>query len=409
MPTRKLKILNDPVYGFVSLTSERLFDLIEHPYVQRLRRIRQMGLSELVYPGALHTRFHHAIGAMHLMRIALDSLRYKGREISEQEYESAQIAILLHDLGHGPFSHALEFSLLEGVQHEKVSLLLMKKLSAEFGGALDTAIEMFSGTYPRPFFHQLISSQLDIDRLDYLQRDCYFTGVTEGQIGAQRIIKLLDVENEALVVEEKGIYSVENFLNARRLMYWQVYLHKASLSGEQMLISALMRAKWLASQGDCPPGSVALTYFLSQSIEPKTLARDPQALDHFLAMDDYDLWMAIKTWEHHPDPILSLLCGGILHRKLFRIHLSDKAPSGAEIKRCEKKIEATYPFGTDTAQFLLLRGKVSNKGYMAGGEKIFIRTKTGEIKDIADASDLPNIKAISKVVKKHFLAYPKGL
>ncbi len=295
------KILNDPVYGFITIPSELIFAIIDHPFFQRLRRIKQLGLTDFVYPGALHTRFHHALGAMHLMSITLDNLRIKGTEISDQEYEAALISILLHDIGHGPFSHALEYGLLKGIPHEELSLLTIELLNQEFSGRLDLVLRIFKNQYERKFFHQLVSSQLDIDRLDYLQRDCFFTGVSEGTIGADRIIKMMDVKNDQIVIEEKGIYSIENFLSARRLMYWQVYLHKTTVSAEKMLINLILRAKDLRQSGTKFYLTESFDFFLTQNLTIQDFKENPHLLRLFLEMDDFDIWGAIKLWKNHPD------------------------------------------------------------------------------------------------------------
>jgi len=403
----KKKIFNDPVYGFINIKSDLVFDIIEHPFFQRLRRIKQLGLTELVYPGAHHTRFHHAIGAMHLMTKALDSLRSKGIAIDEKEYESALIAILLHDIGHGPFSHALEYSLLPGVKHESLSFLFMKKLNDEFNGALDTTLKMFQNTYKRKFFHQLISSQLDMDRLDYLKRDSFFTGVSEGAIGLERIINMLNVVDDQIVIEEKGIYSIENFLNARRLMYWQVYLHKTSVSAEKLLINLIIRARELAKSGQDVFGTEAFKVFLNSTITLDNFQNEEKYLKVFGQLDDYDVWSSIKVWSSNEDKILRTLSKGILERKLFKIKLTNEPLSKTDLKKIKSKIMAEYDLLNADARFLMAHGEVTNKAYIAEGQKINILTKKGKVKDIAEAADLPNITAISKIVKKHYLCCPK--
>ncbi|MFN6945271.1 MAG: HD domain-containing protein [Cytophagaceae bacterium] len=405
----KKKIFNDPIYGFVTISNDLIFDIIEHPYFQRLRRIKQLGLTDLIYPGALHTRFHHAIGAMHLMGLTLSNLRSRGHEVTEKEFISAQIAILLHDVGHGPFSHTLEHTLLNNINHEKISLLTIQKLNQIFGGELDMALEMFSGAYHRKFFHQLISSQLDIDRLDYLQRDCFFTGVSEGTIGADRIIKMLDVVDNSIVIEEKGIYSVENFLNSRRLMYWQVYLHKTTVSAEKMLIQVIKRAKYLVQKGEVLFASEPLEFFLRNDLTYEDFLNNENTLDTFLRLDDYDIWGALKIWVTNKDIFLSELCRGLLERKLFKIQLSNDPFKESQVRSIKECLKSTYKIGESDLEYFLLLGAVSNEAYMAGGEKINILMKTGNILDVAKASDLPNITAISKIVKKYYLCYPKEL
>lgn len=384
-----------------------MFDIIEHPFFQRLRRIKQLGLTDLIYPGALHTRFHHAIGAMHLMTRALDSLRSKGIEIDDHEYESAQIAILLHDIGHGPFSHALEYSLMPGVQHESISFQFMKYLNKEFNGALSTTLKIFQNTYKRKFFHQLVSSQLDMDRLDYLKRDSFFTGVSEGAIGLDRIISMLNVVNDQIVVEEKGIYSIENFLNARRLMYWQVYLHKASVSAEKMIINLIIRAKELAKSGESIFATPAFNTFLSTNISIDDFQQKPALLETFGQLDDYDIWASIKMWSQSDDKILRLLSNSLLNRKLFKIKLTNESLSKQELEKIRLAIVDQFDVLKSDARYLLAYGEVTNKAYIAEGQKINILTKKGKVLDIAQAADLPNITAMSKIVKKHYLCCPK--
>ena len=405
----KRKLFNDPVYGFITIHSDLVFDIIEQPVFQRLRRIRQMGLADYVYLGAHHTRFHHALGAMHLMECTLESLRAKGHDISEHEWESALLAILLHDVGHGPCSHALEFSILSGVKHESLSLLIMRQLDAQFNGALGTAIQMFSGTYPRKFFNQLIASQLDIDRLDYLNRDSFFTGVTEGTVGAERIIKMLDVANNELVVEEKGIYSIENFLNARRLMYWQVYLHKTAISAETMLIQIIRRAKELAKSGAEVFASPALALFLHPPVRNADFTDNPAYLRAFGQLDDYDIWGAVKIWTQHPDFTLATLSRMLLERKLFRIVLAAEKPEPEFVAGIQARLSEYYGLESRNLPYFCIEGSTSNAAYLAGGTGINILTKKGKITDIAEASDLPNIKAMSKPVKKYYVCWAREI
>ena len=405
----KKKIFNDPVYGFINIPGELIFDIIEHPWFQRLRRIRQLGLTDLIYPGALHTRFHHAIGSMHLMGLALVNLRNKGHHISSQELEAARIAVLLHDMGHGPFSHTLEHSLMKNVAHEKLSTFIISKLNEEFNGALTLALEIFNNKYKRKFFYQLVSGQLDIDRMDYLQRDCFFTGVSEGTIGADRIIKMLDVHHDKLVVEEKGIYSIENFLSARRLMYWQVYLHKTTVSAEKMLISIVERAKYLQRGGEKIFATDSLALFLKQDVKLSDFEKNPEYLKAFTSMDDYDIWASVKMWSKNHDKILSRLCCDLLDRRLFRIEITVKDFEQGIIWKLEKNICAKLKIKEEDLEYFLLKGSVSNAAYLDKEDKINILTKTGRVVDVALASDLPNIKAISKIVKKHYLCWPKNV
>ncbi|CAN5453162.1 HD domain-containing protein [soil metagenome] len=404
----KNKIVNDPVYGFISIKSEKIFDLIEHPFIQRMRHIRQLGLAELVYPGAIHTRFHHALGATHLMGQALAVLRSKGVDLSDDEIEATQIAILLHDTGHGPFSHALEQTLV-GIKHESISFLFMKELNRQSGGALDLALKIFQNTHPKKFLHQLVSSQLDIDRLDYLNRDSFFTGVKEGAVGTDRIIAMLNVVNGQLVVEEKGIYNIENFLNARRLMYWQVYLHKTSVSAERLLVNIIKRAHYLAISGEQIPASDSLSMFLYHRYTLDDFAEKKSILKAFGGLDDYDVWGAIKQWQSHSDEVLAKLCAMLLERKLFQIKLSTEPIQKSDIEMVKEAIGKEYQLMKSDATYLFSHGTVSNEAYLSERNSIQILMKSGELIDVAQASDLPNIKAMSKIVKKNYLCWPKNL
>lgn len=402
------KILNDPVYGFITIPSELIFTIIDHPYFQRLRRIKQLGLTDFVYPGALHTRFHHAIGAMHLMSITLDNLRVKGTEISNQEYEATLIAILLHDIGHGPFSHALEYSLLKGVPHEELSLLTIEFLNEQLGGQLDLALRIFKNQYNRKFLNQLVSSQLDIDRLDYLQRDCFFTGVSEGTIGADRIIKMMAVKDEQLVIEEKGIYSIENFLSARRLMYWQVYLHKTTVSAEKMLINLIQRSKDLSQSGMKFTVSEELDFFMKRDFTLYDFKSNLEILEKFHSLDDFDIWGAIKLWKNHSDYILANISRMFLTRNLFKINLSNEPFRDDEILDQREKTKKKLNLPDSDVGYFFSSGKVSNYGYLAK-DKINILTKKGRVIDVAQAADLPNIKVMSKIVEKQYLCKAKNL
>lgn len=402
----KKKIINDPVYGFITISNELIYEIISHPYFQRLRHIKQLGLTDFVYPAALHTRFQHALGAMYLMGKVLDTLRLKGVEISGDEYEASQLAILLHDIGHGPFSHTLEDSILPGIKHESLSYLFMEGLNKEFRGGLDLTIKIFRNSYKRKFFHQLVSSQLDIDRLDYLKRDCFFTGVQEGTIGVDRIISMLTVHQDSLVVEEKGIYSIESFLNARRLMYWQVYLHKTTVSTERMLVNLMRRAQALVRAGEPLLASNSLLPFLEKDFAIADFREDPNILRSFGQLDDNDIWGAIKFWRNHDDPILSLLAVMIIERKLFQIRLRAEPIKKNEVEKIQLAIMKNFSLLRAEAKYLFSHGTVTNEAY-AEGQEINVLMKDGEIVDIAQASDLPNIKAISKIVKKNYLCWPK--
>ena len=404
----KKKILNDPVYGFISIQSPLVFDLIEHPHFQRLRRIKQLGMSEYVYPGALHTRFHHALGAMHLMGQATSTLCSKGNHLSEAECEAAQIAILLHDVGHGPFSHVLECCILQDVPHEEISLMLMHDLNRQFDGALSLAIQMFDGSYHRPFFHQLVSSQLDMDRMDYLNRDCFYTGVAEGAIGAERIIKMLDLADDQLVVEDKGILSVENFLNARRLMYWQVYLHKTSICCESMLVQILRRARFLVRNGERIDALPDFLLFLRETISLEEFRANPDYLQAFTRIDDYDVWTCIKVWSTHPDPVLSTLCQMLLDRRLFKIMLSTEPFQPALVEELTQQLRSKG-LSDDELSYFLVEGQATNAAYLPTGDSIRIKSKNGHVRDIADASDLANIGALSTIVRRHYVCWAREL
>lgn len=396
------------MYGFITIPSELIFAIIDHPYFQRLRRIRQLGLTDFVYPGALHTRFHHALGAMHLMSITLDNLRIKGTEISDEEYEAALIAILLHDIGHGPFSHALEYSLLNGIPHEELSLMTIELLNEQFGGKLDLALTIFKNQYDRKFLNQLVSSQLDIDRLDYLQRDCFFTGVSEGTIGADRIIKMMAVKDGQLVIEEKGIYSIENFLSARRLMYWQVYLHKTTVSAEKMLINLIQRAKHLAQSGMEFHVTEEFEFFMKNQLSLEDFKRQPHLLENFLQLDDFDIWGAIKLWKKSEDYVLRNISQMFLTRNLYKINLVNDPFSLSELEQLKSQTLKKLNIPKEDIDYFFSSGTVSNYGYVAK-DRINILTKSGDVVDVASAADLPNIKVMSKIVEKHYVCRAKKL
>lgn len=401
----KLKILNDPIYGFITIPNELVFDIIEHKYFQRLRRISQMGLSYLVYPGAHHTRFHHALGCMHLMQKAIGVLRLKGVDISEEEAEALQIAILLHDIGHGPYSHAMEHSIVEGVSHETISSLFMKEMNEKFNQRLTLAIDIFSGRYERKFMCQLISSQLDMDRLDYLKRDSFYTGVAEGNINSERLISMLTVVDNELMVEEKGIYSVEKFLLARRLMYWQVYLHKTGVVAEQLLIRVLKRAKELVDEGKQLYGSTALQYFLSRQITAENFSKE--TLRVFSELDDYDILSAMKEWVHNEDFVLRNLSEMIINRDLLKIKLKKKSVNKEKLQRHIEKLKERHDISEEEARYFVFSGEISNLAYKKEDEKIHILYKSGKVTDVVKASDHFNLKALSKPVTKFYICYPK--
>ncbi|RSC93008.1 HD domain-containing protein [Tenacibaculum singaporense] len=404
--TNKLKIINDPIYGFISIPNSLIFDIIEHPYFQRLRRVTQMGLSNLVYPGANHTRFHHAIGCMHLMQKAVHVLRMKNVEISEEEANALYIAILLHDIGHGAYSHALEHSIVNEITHEEISLKFMKSLNDEFEGKLSLAIQVFEGKHPRKFLYQLISSQLDIDRLDYLKRDSFFTGVAEGNISSDRLIAMMNVVDNELVIEQKGIYSVEKFVIARRLMYWQVYLHKTGLVAENLLVSILKRAKELATKGVELPSSRALKYFLYNPINKENFSNT--TLEIFSELDDYDVLSAIKEWKNHEDFILSTLATKIIDRSLLKIEIQEKPFTEEYIEKRRRKLRKLVDLSEQELEYFVFSNEIKHQAYNTK-KPIKIYTKKGKLKDIAKASDQLNLKALTKPVVKYYLCYPKKI
>ncbi|MDR0812140.1 MAG: HD domain-containing protein [Paludibacter sp.] len=401
----KKKIINDPVFGFINIPDGYLYDIIQHPYFQRLNRIKQLGLSSFVYPGAQHTRLQHSLGAMHLMNEAITQLREQGHEITHDESEAARACILMHDIGHGPFSHALENSVVSGVSHEEISLIMMKKINDEFGGKLDLALQIFKNEYPKRFLHQLVSSQLDMDRMDYMSRDSFFSGVSEGIIGTARIIKMLNLHDGELVVDVKGIYSIEKFLVARRLMYWQVYLHKTSVAAEQMLLNILKRAKELAACGAELFASPALHYFLYQQVTRDDFAFSDTALQNFALLDDSDIICAIKVWQTHEDTVLSALCRAFTNRRLFKVIVSE-TPFDTALR--EEFIEKyKQHFGVSAAEAAYLTGEetVSTDTYNPQDDHINILYKDGTIRDIADASDMLNINVLTKKVEKYYFFY----
>ncbi|MEJ7691953.1 HD domain-containing protein [Daejeonella sp.] len=403
----KKKIINDPVYGFITIPSELVFDLIQHPYVQRLRYIKQLGMTHLVYPGALHTRFHHAIGAMHLMSLAIETIKSKGQAVSPEEEEAVTVAILLHDIGHGPFSHALEHTIVEGISHEHISKLLMDELNQEFDGKLHLALEIFNDRYHKKFLHQLVSGQLDIDRMDYLNRDSFFTGVSEGVISFDRIIKMLDIVDDQLVVEEKGIYSIEKFLIARRLMYWQVYLHKTVIAAEQMLVKILERAKEISGQGRELFASPCFAYFLNNSISMDDFRDDPRNLERFTKLDDNDIFTSIKVWCDDEDLILSTLCKHLIQRNLYQVEITNEPPSVERINDLAGNAINEYEIEDDDTSYFVFTDTIRNNAYSVGNGSIKILMKDGSIQDITTASDNSNLEALVRTVQKYILCYIK--
>jgi HD superfamily phosphohydrolase len=403
----KLKIFNDPIYGFITIPNALIYDLIQHPYFQRLRRISQMGLSYLVYPGANHTRFHHALGCMHIMQKAVETLRFKGVSISQEEENALYIAILLHDIGHGPFSHAMEKSIVEDVHHEAISLLFMNELNVEFGGQLSLAIQVFEGDYHRKFMLQLISSQLDMDRMDYLKRDSFYSGVAEGNVNSERLIQMMNVVDGVLVIEEKGIYSVEKFLMSRRLMYWQAYLHKTSLVAELILTKILKRAKELTEKGIILPCSEPLLFFMQNKITAETF--DSENLNLFSQLDDFDIISAIKSWQKQDDFIVSSLSKMIINRDLLKIKVSDEKISFEELQVLKERFASENNISLTETNYFIFKGKIKNQAYSKEAEPIRILKKDKSIEDVVEVSDQLNLKSLSKFVTKYYICFPKQL
>jgi len=407
--TNKKKIINDPVYGFISMPGDFIFDLVSHPWFQRLRNIRQLGMSHYVYPGAVHSRFQHSLGAMYLTSQAVHTLRTKGTEISPAEEEAVLVAILLHDIGHGPFSHALEHSLIEDMPHEKMSLLIMEEINRQTGGRLDDAIAVFLGNYPRKFFHDLVTGQLDMDRMDYLRRDSFFTGVIEGSVGSDRIIRMLNVSGDRLVVDEKGIYSVEKFLIARRMMYWQVYNHRTVLSAEKLLTSLLLRAREVTSGGLSLFASPALDYFLRSHNLAEEVDGYAQLVRHFTALDESDIISATKVWMDCKDRILADLCRRFVNRDLLGIELQKEPFEKGRVEEMTARAKELLNLNDNEVKFYVNTGDVFNQAYAPGTPEVRILLKNGETRDITAVSDLFNKEALSEKVTKYYLCYPKEI
>lgn len=405
----KIKTINDPVYGFIKIPSELVYDLMDHPWFQRLRRIKQLGLTNYVYPSAHHTRFQHALGAMHLMRQAIGVLRSKGIHITHDEAEGLSIAILLHDIGHGPFSHTLEKSIVAGLSHEDISDLFIANLDELHEGKLGMARKIFRGTYEKKFLHKLVSSQLDMDRLDYLSRDSFFTGVAEGTINTDRIINMLTVCDDELVVEAKGIYSIEKFIIARRLMYWQVYLHKAVLAADQMLVNILRRAKFLGETEKDIPSTPALRYFLTNEIGKEDFLNDPACLERFALLDDFDVVTSIKLWMDHPDMVLSTLCKSLIHRNLWRMEIRNEPFPDEYVARITEATVRKYNIKPEDISYFVNTEVVTNHAYNPRHDKILIRMADDRLTDLATASEQLDIAVLSTTVSKHLLSYPKDI
>ena len=401
------KIINDPVFGFIKIPRGLLYNIVEHPLFQRLNRINQLGLASVVYPGARHTRFQHSLGAFYLMTEAVRSLQEKGNFIFDSEAEAVEAAILMHDIGHGPFSHVLENTLIHGISHEEISLMMMEKINSDFNGQLNLAISIFKGEYGKNFLHQLISSQLDMDRLDYLRRDSFYTGVTEGNIGSARIIKMLNVIDDSLVVEHKGIYSLENYLTTRRLMYWQVYLHRTCVAYEKVLINMFTRAKDLIKMGQDVFASPALYYFLSNNVDAAWFDTHPEALENYGELDDSDIWSAMKAWKHHSDKILSTLATDMLDRKIFKVEVHEEPITEDRIAELKEKIAQKLDISIDDAHYLTSVNTISKDMYNVDDDSITILYKDGSVRDISEASELLNVQLLSKKIRKYYLCYQR--
>ena len=403
-----VKIINDPVFGFIKIPKGLLYDIVEHPLFQRLNRINQLGLASVVYPGARHTRFQHSLGAFHLMSEAILSLQQKGIFIFESEAEAVEAAILMHDIGHGPFSHVLENTLIHGISHEEISLMMMEEINRSLNNQLNLAISIFKGDYPKNFLHQLISSQLDMDRLDYLRRDSFYTGVTEGNIGSARIIKMLNVIDDSLVVEQKGIYSLENYLTTRRLMYWQVYLHRTCVASEKVLVNMLNRAKELVRRGHEVFASPALHYFLSNDVDADWFNTHPEALTNYEELDDSDIWSAMKAWKHDDDKILSTLATDMLDRHIFKVEVTEEPVDKTHIETVAKEISAQMEISQEDAMhYMMSLNTIQKDMYNVDDDSITILYKSGEVKDISEASELLNVQLLSKKIRKYYLCYQR--
>ena len=401
------KIINDPIFGFIKIPHGLLLNIVEHPLMQRLTRIKQLGLTSMVYPSAQHTRFQHSLGAFHLMSEAITSLTQKGIFIFDSEEEAVEAAILMHDIGHCPFSHVLEHTLISGISHEEISLLMMEQINREMKGELNLALKIFKNEYPKKFLHQLISSQLDMDRLDYLRRDSFFTGVTEGNIGSARIIKMLDVVDDRLVVNSKGLYSIENYLMARRLMYWQVYLHKTTVSSEKVLVNALLRAKHLAHEGKDIFATPCLKYFLYNDIDAEAFKNSEEAQKKYAMLDDNDIWSSLKVWTESKDKTLSILSSDILNRNLFKIEITDKPADSEQIHGIRTKLADYFGISYEDARYLMSDGMIQKDMYDVNDEHISILFKDNTVKDISEASEVMNIALLSKKIRKYYFCYQR--
>ena len=410
----KRKIINDPVYGFINISFELLFDIIEHPYFQRLRRIKQLGLTNSVYPGANHTRFQHALGTVYLIQSAVNIIRLKDHEITPEEEEAVILALLLHDIGHGPFSHTTEYNLVGNLNHEELSILFIEELNRQFNNRLADTLLIVKNQHPKKFLHELVSSQLDMDRLDYLKRDSFFTGVSEGVIGSDRIIKMLNVVDDKLVIDEKGIYSIEKFLLARRLMYWQVYLHKTVIATEQLLLNIMRRARTLITSGEKLFGTPFLLFFLNTDFSRKTIYHlsekdQKEILHNFAQLDDSDILSAIKVWSISDDLLLSSLCKRFLNRQLYKIEIQNQPIAPERIEQLKQRYINNEYMPAPFIDYFIFSGEISNNAYNVNDEKIKILHKNGELVDITTASEILKTDNLSQTTTKYFLCYPKDL
>lgn len=401
------KIINDPVFGFIKIPRGVLLSIVQHPLMQRLTRIKQLGLANSVYPAAQHTRFQHSIGAFHLMSEAITSLTQKGVFIFDSEAEAVEAAILMHDIGHGPFSHVLENTLITGISHEDISLMMMEQINREMNGALNLALKIFKDEYPKHFLHQLISSQLDMDRLDYLRRDCFFTGVNEGNIGSARIIKMLNVVDDQLVVESKGIYSIENYLTSRRLMYWQVYLHKTAVAYEKVLVNTLLRAKHLAREGKDIFAPPCLKYFLFNDVNGDMFRNDAEALNNYGQLDDNDIWSAMKVWAKSDDKILSMLATDMLDRNIFKVEVSNEPITAEREESLREQLSKAFGISKEDTSYLFSVNTIQKDMYDVNDDHITILFKDGTTKDIAESSEILNVSLLSKKIRKYYLCYQR--
>ena len=401
------KTIIDPVFGFINIPRGLLLDIVKHPLLQRLTRIKQLGMASVVYPGAQHTRFQHSLGAFHLTSEAIRTLKQKGIFIFDSEAEAVMAAILLHDVGHGPFSHVLEHTLINGISHEDISLMMMDSINKEMQGRLTLAIKIFKDEYPKRFLHQLISSQLDMDRLDYLRRDSFYTGVHEGNIGSARIIKMLNVADDRLVIDHKGIYSIENYLTSRRLMYWQVYLHKTTVACEKILVNALLRAKHLANEGRKLFASPALHYFLYNDVDAELFLSHPEALNYYKQLDDNDIWCAMKVWADNEDKILSLLAKDLLERRLFKVEIFEEPVVTSHIREIQQQLAARYGISIEDTRYLMSIDTMQKDLYDIHDDHIDILYNDGTMKDIAEASEILNVSLLSKKIRKYYLCYQR--